>query len=53
MCSPATCRTCGNATWTGCGSHVDRVMSGVPAERRCRCSETSSPTPRRGLFRRS
>jgi len=35
MCQQATCRTCGKITWRGCGSHVDQVMRGVPASRRC------------------
>ncbi|PJJ57634.1 hypothetical protein CLV56_1870 [Mumia flava] len=35
MCQPATCRTCGKTTWTGCGRHVDDVMRNVPADRRC------------------
>ena len=31
MCRPATCKTCGKATWAGCGQHVDQVMAGVRA----------------------
>lgn len=53
MCSPATCRRCGGVTWTGCGSHVDQVLAGVPAERRCRCSaDDGAPPPRTGALRR-
>ena len=37
MCSPATCRRCGKITYTGCGRHVDRILAGVPADRRCTC----------------
>ena len=37
MCSPATCPRCGKVTWAGCGQHVDQVMAGVPADRRCTC----------------
>lgn len=35
MCRPATCKTCGKATWAGCGQHVDHVMAGVPRADRC------------------
>jgi len=38
MCSPATCRSCGKATYTGCGSHVDQVLRGVPKKERCACA---------------
>jgi hypothetical protein len=31
MCSPATCPSCGKASYTGCGQHVDQVLAGVPA----------------------
>jgi hypothetical protein len=37
MCSPATCRECGKATYTGCGNHVQTVLGGVPAAQRCTC----------------
>jgi hypothetical protein len=35
MCRPATCRTCGLATWKGCGMHVQQVLGGVPHAQRC------------------
>lgn len=35
MCRAVTCRTCGKASWAGCGQHVDEVMAGVPAGERC------------------
>lgn len=38
MCSPATGRTCGKATYTGCGRHVDQVLSGVAQNQRCVCA---------------
>ena len=25
-----TCRTCGKATWAGCGQHVEQALRGVP-----------------------
>ena len=30
MCSPATCRECGKASYTGCGSHVEQVLVVYP-----------------------
>jgi hypothetical protein len=35
MCRAVTCRTCGKASWAGCGEHVEEVLGGVPAGRRC------------------
>ncbi|MGV9709545.1 hypothetical protein ACWDTI_02615 [Gordonia sp. NPDC003424] len=35
MCQQTTCRKCGKVTWRGCGQHVDQVMRGVPASKRC------------------
>ncbi|MBD8871083.1 hypothetical protein [Nocardioides donggukensis] len=35
MCRRVTCRTCGKASWAGCGQHVDQVMAGVPKSARC------------------
>ncbi len=45
MCSRVRCNRCGKTTWSGCGSHVEQVMAGVPADRRCDCP----PGPRRSL----
>lgn len=42
MCSPATCKQCGKTTWSGCGNHVDQVMSRVPVDRRCTCAGNAS-----------
>ncbi len=55
MCHPATCKICGKTTWTGCGQHVDQVMSAVPAGDRCPGHPDSDrPTGRlRRLFRRT
>lgn len=47
MCSPARCRRCGNTTWSGCGRHVDAVMSRVPADKRCTCAAATPPGPPR------
>ncbi len=45
MCSPATCPECGMASYTGCGAHVEQVLAGVPADRRCSCDSSSSQSP--------
>ena len=37
MCVPAICRGCGKASYSGCGQHVEEVLVGVPADRRCAC----------------
>jgi hypothetical protein len=37
MCSPAVCPNCRKITWSGCGMHVDAVMSQVPSDKRCTC----------------
>ncbi len=44
MCSPATCRTCGKATYRGCGQHVEQVLRGVPKAQRCSCSPEDRKT---------
>lgn len=35
MCRAVTCKTCGKATWAGCGEHVSQVMAGVPESQQC------------------
>jgi hypothetical protein len=37
MCRRKTCRSCGKATWAGCGAHVEQVLAGVPETQRCAC----------------
>jgi hypothetical protein len=44
MCSPATCPTCGKATWTGCGNHIEQALAGVPQNKRCQGHGTTSGT---------
>ena len=53
MCRRVTCSACGKPTYAGCGSHVDRVLAGVPPAERCRCREKSpgSQTDTGGFFR--
>lgn len=52
MCSPATCRECGKASWRGCGRHVDQVLRGVPAHRRCAGHTPPAGSGRRGMLSR-
>ncbi len=52
MCSPATCKSCGKATYKGCGMHVEQVLGGVPTDQRCDCASTGAGSGR-GFFRRS
>jgi hypothetical protein len=50
MCRKVACRTCGKATWAGCGQHVDEVMRGVPKRDRCEGHQTQPSEG--GLFGR-
>jgi hypothetical protein len=53
MCQRVTCRTCGKATYRGCGMHVEHVLAGVPPSQRCSCDRTRRPPGRLlGLLRR-
>lgn len=53
MCQRVACRTCGKATYVGCGQHVEQVLAGVPESGRCSCPPKPSFGARlRGLFRR-
>ena len=45
MCMPAKCRTCGKASYVGCGAHVEQVLRGVAAADRCTCRQ---PEAQRG-----
>jgi hypothetical protein len=49
MCRPAACRSCGKATYAGCGQHVEQVLRGVPQEQRCSCA--AAPAADRGGIR--
>jgi len=48
MCRPATCETCGKATYVGCGRHIESVLAGVPPEKRCACRETAGAAAPKG-----
>jgi hypothetical protein len=51
MCSPARCGSCGKTTWSGCGMHVDAVLSRVPQHRRCTCERNvTTQRPARAPF---
>ncbi|MEU8517307.1 hypothetical protein ACFV1W_22965 [Kitasatospora sp. NPDC059648] len=41
MCRRTTCRTCGKATYAGCGMHVDQVLAGVRKADRCSCDRSA------------
>lgn len=43
MCMPATCSSCGKASYKGCGQHVEQVLAGVPKADRCSCATTGAP----------
>ena len=49
MCQRVQCPTCRKATYRGCGQHVEQVLAGVPADRRCTCAP--APHADRGLRR--
>ncbi|KAJ7544886.1 hypothetical protein O6H91_09G097600 [Diphasiastrum complanatum] len=38
MCYAVNCGSCGNATWKGCGKHVESVFKSVPAGKHCFCN---------------
>ncbi|MQY15018.1 hypothetical protein SRB5_51950 [Streptomyces sp. RB5] len=46
MCQRVKCRSCGKATYQGCGNHVEQVLAGVPHSQRCTCA----PAERTGGF---
>lgn len=52
MCARTTCRTCGKATISGCGRHVEQALRGVPQADRCTGHTHSvaapQPAPRSG-----
>jgi hypothetical protein len=53
MCSSATCKKCGKATWRGCGNHIEDALAGVPKSKRCTCREDAASAPASGgLFAR-
>ena len=37
MCRQVTCKTCGKASWAGCGMHVEQVLGHLSADQRCEC----------------
>ncbi len=48
MCHAVTCKTCGKATWAGCGRHVEQALAGVPR----RTVPRPRPAREPGLLRR-
>jgi hypothetical protein len=49
MCRRVNCRTCGKATYAGCGMHVEQVLAGLPQAQRCDCA-TRANKPTGGLL---
>jgi len=52
MCSPARCARCGKITWTGCGMHLDAVMSNIQPAQRCDCADRATAPATRSDLRR-
>ena len=59
MCRAVRCKTCGKATWAGCGQHIATVKAGIPAGQWCpgghskaEKAASSGPSSGRGLFGR-
>lgn len=44
MCHRTTCKTCGKATWSGCGQHIESALKGVPKDQRCTCAPAEKAT---------
>lgn len=44
MCQRVNCKTCGKATYSGCGMHVEQVLSAVPKSQRCDCTRSAGGT---------
>lgn len=38
MCRRITCPNCQKPSFAGCGMHVEQVLTDVPKEKRCQCS---------------
>jgi len=35
MCTKTKCSTCGKASWTGCGEHIEEALFGIAENERC------------------
>ncbi|MBU6242539.1 MAG: hypothetical protein KGP06_00600 [Acidobacteria bacterium] len=44
MCSKVRCKSCGKATWSGCGQHVEEALRGIPENERCQ-GHVNEPAP--------
>lgn len=44
MCARTTCRSCGKATVSGCGQHVEVALRGVPKADRCQGHQSTAAT---------
>ena len=45
MCTRATCKICGKATFVGCGRHVESVLAGVAPSQRCQGHAPAAAAP--------
>ncbi len=46
MCRRVKCGECGQATYAGCGAHIEAVLGDVPPSERCRCREARAEAAR-------
>ena len=37
MCSAVRCEKCGNATWAGCGQHIEEALAPFTEDQLCKC----------------
>jgi len=44
MCHQVKCERCSKPTWSGCGSHVERALTGVAPGERCTCGQGAATT---------
>ncbi|MDA3010644.1 MAG: hypothetical protein O2886_08015 [Actinomycetota bacterium] len=47
MCRQITCKSCGKASWAGCGMHVEQVLGHLPESDRCSCSSDAATSGRK------
>ena len=50
MCVRVSCKSCGKATYAGCGAHVEQVLRGVPPADRCQCGQGKAPAPKKRFW---
>ncbi|MEO5854306.1 MAG: hypothetical protein ABIQ15_17505 [Nocardioides sp.] len=50
MCRAVRCRTCGKATWAGCGDHIEEALAGISTDDRCPGHESDGSASADGGF---